>query len=70
MKGQTALVTGGGRGIGRAIVAEFARRGARVRFSYLADEESAAETVALVKAVGGDAAGARVDVRDREAVRE
>ena len=70
MKGQTALVTGGGRGIGRAIVAELARRGARVRFSYLRDENSASETVRSVSEAGGDAAGARVDVRDRDEVRE
>ena len=70
MKGRTAIVTGGSRGIGRAIVLELARRGARVRFSYLTDEPSAVETVAAAQAEGGDAAGARVDVRDRDAVRE
>ncbi len=69
MKGRTALVTGGSRGIGRAIVLELARRGARVRFAWRADERAAAETEAAVRAEGGEAEGARVDVRDREQVR-
>lgn len=47
MTPRTALVTGGGRGIGRGIVLELARRGWNVTFSYLSRAAAATETVAL-----------------------
>jgi NAD(P)-dependent dehydrogenase (short-subunit alcohol dehydrogenase family) len=46
---KTALVTGGGRGIGRSIVLELARRGWNVTFSYLNGSDTAAETAALCR---------------------
>jgi len=50
-----ALVTGGSRGIGRAIAIELARRGHQVAINYRVDEEAARETVRLVEQVGGKA---------------
>jgi NAD(P)-dependent dehydrogenase (short-subunit alcohol dehydrogenase family) len=54
LDGKAALITGGGGGIGRATALAFAREGARVAVADYA-AESAAETVALVNAAGGQA---------------
>jgi 3-oxoacyl-[acyl-carrier protein] reductase len=56
-----ALVTGGSRGIGRAIVERLARDGASVVFSYERDENAAAEVVAAVRAGGGRAFAVQAD---------
>jgi 3-oxoacyl-[acyl-carrier protein] reductase len=52
---KTALVTGGGRGVGRAIVIALARRGVRVAFCYRNDEASAESCVRTVVEGGGHA---------------
>ncbi len=62
--GQVAVVTGGSRGIGRAIVRDIARRGARVLFCYRERAAAAAETAALVQGEGGVAEAVQVDVAD------
>lgn len=60
----TALVTGGSRGIGRAIVEEFAGAGHAVAFTYSSNSEAADALVECVKSKGGSAAGFQADVRD------
>lgn len=57
-------MTGGGRGIGRAICVLFGRLGARVAVNYVRDEAAARETVEAVRAAGGEAFAARADVSD------
>ncbi|WJL94931.1 SDR family oxidoreductase [Microbacterium sp. ET2] len=59
-----ALVTGGSRGIGRAIVARLVRRGYSVVFTYTSDEAGATETVAEAAASGGSVRALRCDVTD------
>ena len=59
--GRTALVTGGSRGLGRALVETFVAEGARVAFSYARDDAGAHATMA---ATGGAAKAFRVSVLD------
>lgn len=55
-------MTGGGRGIGRAVSVLFGRLGARVAVNYRRDDAAAHDTVAAVQAAGGEAYAARADV--------
>jgi len=67
VKDKVALVTGGSRGIGRAVCLELARRGASVVLSYQGNEAAAAETVKLITDAGGKAKSVRFDVSDAAA---
>ncbi|HVV87742.1 MAG TPA: 3-oxoacyl-ACP reductase FabG [Kofleriaceae bacterium] len=67
LEGRVALVTGGSRGIGRAICVALGRRGAKVIVNYAAREDAARETAALVDAAGGTSAIAGFDVADAAA---
>jgi 3-oxoacyl-[acyl-carrier protein] reductase len=68
LDGKIAVVTGGSRGIGRAIAVALGQRGARVVVNFTANEAAAHETVAAVAAVGGSALPKRFDVADAAAV--
>jgi 3-oxoacyl-[acyl-carrier protein] reductase len=70
LAGKTALVTGGSRGIGRAVCALFGRLGAKVALAYARDERAAREAAAEVEAAGSTAVALRADLAtDGEAER-
>jgi 3-oxoacyl-[acyl-carrier protein] reductase len=66
LEGRVALVTGGGRGIGRGISELLAAHGATVAVNYRNDAEAAADTVAVIEAAGGSARAFAASVDDRE----
>jgi 3-oxoacyl-[acyl-carrier protein] reductase len=66
--GQVAIVTGGSRGIGRAVVRMLAERGAQVVVGYHTRAAAATETVAACAELRGIAVAQQVDVRDRASV--
>jgi NAD(P)-dependent dehydrogenase (short-subunit alcohol dehydrogenase family) len=68
LRDKIALVTGGGRGIGRGIALEFAREGADVAIVFRRDEAAAAATAEEVRTLGRRALLARADVSDPDAV--
>lgn len=57
-----AIVTGGARGIGRAIALELAKAGARVVVNYAGRADKAKETVALIREAGGEGVAVQADV--------
>lgn len=59
---RTVIVTGGSKGIGRAICLAFAEPGVRIFFNYSRDEAAATDTVNAVAERGGSATGIRADV--------
>jgi 3-oxoacyl-[acyl-carrier protein] reductase len=62
LAGRNTLVTGGGRGIGRAVSSLFGRLGARVAVAYSKDSESARDAVADVEAAGSRGVALQADL--------
>jgi len=65
--GKAAIVTGGSRGIGRAIVLLLAAEGADVTFFYRGNKEAAADVLAASRAAGTKVSALQVDIRDSQA---
>ena len=68
LAGKVSIITGAGRGIGRATASKFGREGARVIVCDL-DRARVDDTVALVRAAGGEAEGFVVDVTSPASIR-
>ncbi len=68
LTGKRALVTGGARGMGRAIATRFADEGADVAFTFSASEQAATDLAALVKGKGRNGFAIRADNRDAAAL--
>jgi 3-oxoacyl-[acyl-carrier protein] reductase len=70
MSKQIALVTGGSRGIGRAICIELAKSGAHVLVNYRSNKEAAEETLESIQQAGGMGETICFDVADQEATEQ
>lgn len=68
LKDKVALVTGGSRGIGKAIVLSFAKEGVKVLINYKGNEKAAMETLEEVKKIGGEGEIFKADVGIEEEV--
>lgn len=70
LQGKTAVVTGGSRGIGRAVAVALAAEGAGVAVVFAGNTAAAAETVRIIENAGGTAVAVQCDVADEAAVTE
>ena len=68
LKGKTAIITGGGRDIGRACAIKLAAEGANVAINYFASSEGAESAVAEIKAAGGNAFALQGDLNAQAGV--
>jgi len=62
LQGKVAIVTGGGRDIGKAVSKKLAQEGAKVVINYSKNKERASETLAEIREIGGDAILVQGDV--------
>ena len=69
LNGRIALVTGGSRGIGRAVALALAQAGASVAVNYRQREDEAADVVAAIERASGRAIAVRADVSKQDEVR-
>jgi len=69
-EGRSAIVTGGTRGIGKAIVSELARRGCNVAFNFSKSADEAVKLKSEIEALGVKAYAAQCDVANTEAAAE
>ncbi|MCI0338991.1 MAG: 3-oxoacyl-ACP reductase FabG [Acidobacteria bacterium] len=65
LEGKKAIITGGSRGIGRALCEVFAREGADIAFNYNVSDERAAATIEKIESYGRRALSFKVSVTDR-----
>lgn len=70
LKGKNAVITGGSRGIGRAVALCFAQLGANVTVNYVKNSKAAEDTVQEIKGLGGNAMAAAADVADSQAAKQ
>ena len=70
LEGQTALVTGGSRGIGKAIALSLAEVGAEIAVNYSKSPEKAEEVVSKIISTGGKAYSLKADISDESSVNE
>ena len=70
LKGQTAIITGASRGIGKAIAVSLAEAGAEVIVNYSSSPEKAQEVVSLIETSGGKAYAVQANVADESSVNE
>ena len=68
LEGKTAIVTGGSRGIGRAIALRLAGEGAHVAISFNTSPQKAEETIDAIEAMGGDAIALKCNVAKADEV--
>jgi 3-oxoacyl-[acyl-carrier protein] reductase len=70
LKGKIALVTGGSRGIGKAIAITLAGAGADIALTYKEQKEAANQVVSEIRGMGGKAIALQMEVKDRDSVKK
>lgn len=70
LQGKKAFISGGSRGLGKALCEVFAREGADVAFNYHSNEQEAADTIARIEKYGRKALAFKVSVTDKPAIKD